>query len=167
MILSFVYINNILGIPKEIWQNERRVSIVPATVSVLAKKGIKINIEENAGKEARFDNHQYESAGAKILSRNDLFAQSDVLFKIRPPILDKETYLFRDGQTLISLLMPAQNKDLVDVLARKKMNVFAVDCIPRISRAQTFDVLSSMANIAGYFVEIIYFFFILIDLYFV
>lgn len=124
--------------------------MVPASVSVLSKKGIQILVEEDAGAGARFSNADFETSGAKVVDRQDIFGKSDVIFKVRAPILETEVNLLKDRSTLISLLFPAQNKELLEALARKQMDVFAVDCIPRISRAQTYDVLSSMANIAGY-----------------
>lgn len=135
--------------PKEIWQGERRVAIVPATVSTLQKKGIQVLVEENAGSESKFSNAEYEASGAHIVQRPKLFSDTDIILKVRPPLIDNEINLFRDHSTLVSMLFPAQNKELIDALAKKNMNVFSMDCIPRISRAQTYDVLSSMANIAG------------------
>ncbi|KAF7488687.1 hypothetical protein SSS_04253 [Sarcoptes scabiei] len=139
-----------IGVPKEIFPNEQRVAIVPSTVIQLKKKNFTVLVEDNAGLGSKFLNDQYESSGAVITDRKNLFAESDIILKVRPPKIGDETRLFRDDSTLISLLFPAQNKDLMNELAERKMNVFAMDCIPRISRAQTFDVLSSMANIAGY-----------------
>ncbi|KAI5635359.1 4TM region of pyridine nucleotide transhydrogenase, mitoch domain-containing protein [Phthorimaea operculella] len=137
-----------IGVPKEIWQDERRVSVVPAVVSKLVKKGFSVNIEENAGALANFPNKAYEEAGAKITSLKDTF-QSNIVLKVRP-VVDKEVQHVRDEGTLISFLYPAQNQELIKQLAAKKVNAFAMDCIPRISRAQAFDALSSMANVAGY-----------------
>ncbi|KAK8759765.1 hypothetical protein V5799_002603 [Amblyomma americanum] len=98
--------------------------------------------------QAKFKNETYEASGARITDCKTTF-QSDIVLKVRPPIeLDKGH--LRNGSTLISFLYPAQNKQLVDELAKKQMTVFAMDAIPRISRAQVFDALSSMANIAGY-----------------
>ena len=116
----------------------------------MAKKGIQVYVEEDAGVGAKFSNADYELMGANVVKRKDLFALSNVIFKVRPPLLEKETKLFMDGSCLISFLYPAQNKELIDDLSHKGMNVFSVDCIPRISRAQAYDALSSMANIAGY-----------------
>lgn len=123
--------------------------MVPASAATLSKKGIQILVEEDAGSNAKFSNADFEAVGAKVVDRQNLFGNSDVIFKVRAPILETEVDLLKDRTTLISLLFPAQNKALVDALARKQLDVFAVDCIPRISRAQTYDVLSSMANIAG------------------
>lgn len=145
------------GIPKEIWKNERRVALAPATVATFTKKGIRVLVEENAGSEAKFSNTEYEASGATVVNRDKLFTQSNIILKVRPPVLDTEVKLFQNNSTLIGMLFPAQNKELIDQLAKKNMNVFAMDCIPRISRAQTYDVLSSMANIAGYVCSMILF----------
>lgn len=147
---DYIIISFIQGVLKETFNNEHRVAIVPSTVPLFLKKDIKILIEENAGLEAKFMNTDYESKGAFVVDRNRVFAQSDIILKVRSPLLDTETRLFRNESTLVSLLFPAQNQQLIEQLARKRMNVFAMDCIPRISRAQVFDALSSMANIAGY-----------------
>jgi len=137
-----------IGVPKETFTNEKRVALIPATVQTLTKKGFTINIEENAGTEAKFTNDMYASSGANISNSKAVY-DSDIVLKVRGPA-NEEVPLFRDQGTLVSFLYPAQNKELIDLLAQKKMNVFAMDCVPRISRAQVFDALSSMANIAGY-----------------
>ncbi|XP_037078898.1 NAD(P) transhydrogenase, mitochondrial-like [Pollicipes pollicipes] len=137
-----------IGVPKEIWKNERRVAMSPAATAVLTKKGFTVHVEENAGNEASFTNDAFAEAGAKIVDKATAY-NSDILFKIRQPIIE-EVPSFRDGGTLYSFIYPAQNKEVLDKLADKKMTVFAMDCVPRISRAQVFDALSSMANIAGY-----------------
>ncbi len=90
----------------------------------------------------------FESAGGKVVDKKTAF-QSDIVLKVRAPSKE-ETGLFRDQGTLYSFLYPAQNKDLVEALAKHNLTVFGMDCVPRISRAQVFDALSSMANIAGY-----------------
>lgn len=137
-----------VGIPKEIFQNENRVALSPVAAAALVKKGFTVNVEEQAGIAAKFKNEAYEASGARITDCKTTF-QSDIVLKVRPPIeLDKGH--LRNGGTLVSFLYPAQNKPLVDELSKNQMTVFAMDAIPRISRAQVFDALSSMANIAGY-----------------
>lgn len=111
-------------------------------------------VEENAGVEAKFLNNEYEASGAKLGSTQEVF-NADVVLKVRAPeenpnLRRHEAMLFKEGSTLISFLYPAQNTELVKKLAEKKLTVFAMDCIPRLSRSQVFDALSSMANIAGY-----------------
>ncbi|KAH6927593.1 hypothetical protein HPB50_006129 [Hyalomma asiaticum] len=137
-----------VGVPKELYQNENRVALTPAAAAVLVKKGFTVNVEEQAGVAAKFKNEAYEASGARVTDCKTTF-QSDIVLKVRPPI-DLDKGHLRDSSTLISFLYPAQNKSLVDELAKKQMTVFAMDAIPRISRAQVFDALSSMANIAGY-----------------
>ncbi|XP_054271964.1 NAD(P) transhydrogenase, mitochondrial-like [Macrosteles quadrilineatus] len=137
-----------IGVPKEIWQNEKRVAITPAVVATLAKKGFTVKVEAGAGKEAKFPDVAYMGSGAKIVDNKAAFS-SDLVLKVRPP-KESEVELFQPDSTLISFLYPGQNQALVDLLGKKKINAFAMDCIPRISRAQVFDALSSMANISGY-----------------
>ncbi|GLV37820.1 hypothetical protein CBL_06478 [Carabus blaptoides fortunei] len=137
-----------IGVPKERWQNERRVAVTPVVAGAFVKKGFTVNVEENAGFEAKFRNEDYLNVGAKVVNTQTAF-NSDIVLKVRQP-LDNEINNIRDNSTLISFLYPAQNKPLIDTLASKKINAFAMDCIPRISRAQVFDALSSMANISGY-----------------
>lgn len=124
------------------------VAITPAVTATLVKKGFNVNLETNAGFEAKFRDNDYINAGAKIVNSKNIY-NSDILLKVRQPT-ESEIPMIKDGSTLISFLYPGQNKELIDKLAQKKINAFAMDCIPRISRAQVFDALSSMANIAGY-----------------
>ncbi|KAG8234668.1 hypothetical protein J437_LFUL006557 [Ladona fulva] len=137
-----------IGVPKEIWQNERRVALTPAVVTILSKKGFTVKVEDGAGTAAQFRNDDYTQAGAKVVDKKAVF-DSDIILKVRQPLLP-EINNFRQGSTLISFVYPAQNKEVVDKLAERKLNLLAMDCIPRISRAQVFDALSSMANIGGY-----------------
>lgn len=137
-----------IGVPKELFPNEKRVALSPAAVQVLVKKGFTVNIEDTAGEQAKFLNEDYEAAGALIKGQQDVF-HSDIVLKVRGP-LSEEVEKFRENGTLISFLYPAQHQSLVDQMAKRHMTVFAMDCVPRISRAQVFDALSSMANIAGY-----------------
>ncbi|ELU08990.1 hypothetical protein CAPTEDRAFT_163980 [Capitella teleta] len=148
VIPGVAYSNLTIGVPKETLNLEKRVALVPATCATLIKKGFSVNIEENAGIGAKFSNAEYEAAGAKVVSTKDAF-QSDIVFKVQKPNM-QEVAALREQNTLYSFLYPAQNKELVDALAARKSTVFAMDCVPRISRAQTYDALSSMANIAGY-----------------
>ncbi|XP_050309949.1 NAD(P) transhydrogenase, mitochondrial-like [Anthonomus grandis grandis] len=137
-----------IGVPKEIWKNEKRVAITPLVTQTLTKKGFNVHIEESAGVLAKFRNEDYEQAGAKLVDTKKVF-DSDIILKVRQP-LNTEVPKFNADSTLISFLYPAQNAELVQQLGERKINAFAMDCIPRISRAQVFDALSSMANIAGY-----------------
>ncbi|KAF5296285.1 hypothetical protein FQR65_LT10281 [Abscondita terminalis] len=124
------------------------VAVTPAIAELLVKKGFSVNVEKDCGAGATFRDLDYEKAGAKVVDKATAF-QSDIVLKVRQP-LENEIDLFKENSTLLSLLYPAQNKALVEKLSTKKMNVFGMDCIPRISRAQVYDVLSSMANVSGY-----------------
>jgi len=137
-----------LGVPKESWLNEKRVAISPAATAMLVKKGFNVNVETGAGKLSQFPDEAYAAEGAKIVAKAEAF-QQDITLKLRQPSIE-ETALLRDNATLYSYLYPGQNKELLDALAAKKMTVFGMDCVPRISRAQVFDALSSMGNISGY-----------------
>ncbi|KAM9972066.1 hypothetical protein ACTFIW_003415 [Dictyostelium discoideum] len=144
-----------IGIPTEVYQNEKRVSMTPENVGVLVKKGYKVLVEEGAGKGAKFSDAKYIEAGAKITTAADLFKKTDILLKVRGPQFNTnlgkhEVEMMKEGATVISFLSPAQNQETLKLLSQKKATAIAVDCIPRISRAQVFDGLSSMANIAGY-----------------
>ncbi|KUI52735.1 NAD(P) transhydrogenase, mitochondrial [Cytospora mali] len=140
-----------VGVPRETFPNERRVALTPQNVALLLKKGFaKVIVQQGAGAEADFLDDAYERAGATLVdSTSSVFKQADIVLKVRGPSLD-EADLMHEGQTVISFLQPAQNKQLVEKIAAKKATAFAMDMIPRISRAQVFDALSSMANIAGY-----------------
>ncbi|GLB34881.1 putative NAD(P) transhydrogenase beta subunit [Lyophyllum shimeji] len=140
-----------VGVPKEIFPGERRVSLTPQNAALLLKKGFaRVLVERHAGAEAQFLDEQYTKAGATIVSREEVFGSSDIMLKVRPPLHGQETEFVKEGSTIISFLYPAQNKTIVDSLASRKVTALAMDMIPRISRAQVFDALSSMANIAGY-----------------
>eukprot|EP01069_Polyplicarium_translucidae_P008882 Polyplicarium_translucidae@DN3268_c0_g1_i1.p1 len=142
------YTLNSVGCPKESYTNECRVAQSPDTVAMLVKKGFAVKVEKGAGAAASFPDHTYLSAGAQIVERAAAF-QCDAVLKVRSPTKE-ETLLMKPGSFLFSVVQPGQNKETVDALAKRQLNAFAMDCIPRVSRAQGFDVLSSMANIAGY-----------------
>merc|ERR1712117_34365 len=137
-----------LGVPAETWTNEKRVACTPANTALLTKKGFTVNIQEGAGRLSNFRDEDYAAAGGNIVSKDAAFKQ-DITLKLRQPSLE-EVALLRDEATLYSFLYPGQNPDLVKALAAKKITAFGMDCVPRISRAQVFDALSSMANISGY-----------------
>ena len=138
-----------VGIPKEDKAAEARVAATPESVKLLVKEGYKVQIESGAGAAASYPDDAYKAAGATITDTAGAWG-SEIVFKVNEPTLD-EVGLARSGGVLISFIRPAQNTDLMDALKGKGMTVIAMDCLPRtISRAQTFDALSSMANIAGY-----------------
>lgn len=137
-----------LGVAAESAAGETRVAATPAVVRQLVALGYEVEVESGAGARASFPDEDYEDAGAKICSREECW-QADVVVKINAPT-EAEAAELRPGATLISLIGPAVRPDLVDALARRPISVLAMDAVPRISRAQSMDVLSSMANIAGY-----------------
>ncbi|WP_294645542.1 Re/Si-specific NAD(P)(+) transhydrogenase subunit alpha [uncultured Aureimonas sp.] len=138
------------GVPKERFAGERRVALTPESVGRLQKLGYECLVETGAGDAARFSDAAFEAAGARVVpNAAALWAQADIVAKVRPPEAD-EVALVRSGQILISFLYPAQNASLLEDLRAKGATVLAMDMVPRISRAQKMDALSSMANIAGY-----------------
>jgi H+-translocating NAD(P) transhydrogenase subunit alpha len=139
-----------VGIPSEIFPNELRVAATPKTVKRLQKQGFEVYIQHNAGVKANFSDKEFEEAGAKIVqTAADIYGKSDIVLKVKEPSVE-EVEMMKEGLVLLSYLWPAQNQDLLKKLADQKVNAIAMDAIPRISRAQKMDVLSSMANIAGY-----------------
>jgi len=139
-----------IGIPRETLAGEKRVATVPDVVEKLIKLGFGVAVEAGAGDAAQINDDAYRAAGAEIVTdRARLWAMSDIVFKVRGPDSD-EIGLLREGGTLVSFIWPAQNPELLKKLAARKATVLAMDSVPRISRAQKLDALSSMANIAGY-----------------
>lgn len=137
-------------IPKEIDPNEDRVAISPKNISKLKKLGYDVYIQSNAGLKAKYTDEDYLNAGAIIVdSAEELYSIADIVFKVQPPT-DQEINLMKPGTLVLSYLYPALNQQLLTKLAEKGINAVAMDAIPRISRAQKMDVLSSMSNIAGY-----------------
>ena len=137
-----------IGIPKESVINETRVAATVNTVLQLIKLGFDIVVESGAGKSASFTDELYLEVGASIVNTDEVW-KSDVIYKVNPPN-EEEISKIQEGAVLVSFLYPAQNPDLVRILSTKNINVLAMDMVPRISRAQSMDALSSMANIGGY-----------------
>jgi len=145
-----------IGAPREVHPGECRVAITPDTAEQLQKLGFSVAIEAGAGEKAHFSDDAYREAGVEVIDNvKDLWAQSDILLKVDAPethpheCID-ETKLLREGGTLLSFIWPAQNPELMEKLAARKATVLAMDSVPRISRAQKMDALSSMANVTGY-----------------
>ena len=138
-----------VGIPEEVAPGERRVAATPDTVGRLQKMGFEVLIERGAGVLASYDDALFEAAGATLLDTAELWGQADLILKVNAPT-DAEVELIREGQRLISFIWPDQDEALVKKLAARKATVFAMDKVPRISRAQKMDALSSMANVSGY-----------------
>lgn len=140
----------IVAIPKEITSDERRVAIAPENVIAFTKLGYEVYLESGAGSSAELPDRVYEEQGARIIECTEsIWSSADLILKVNPPTLE-EASLIREGVTLICFVYPARNEELLKVLAEKKINLLAMDCVPRISRAQSMDALSSMANVAGY-----------------
>lgn len=139
-----------IGVLRETADREKRVAAVPDTVRQYVKMGYKVLVQSGAGVAARLADRVYEDAGASIVAgANEVWQQCDLVLKVRPPTLEEAKFA-REGQILICLFWPAQNPELIEKLESKKATVLALDCIPRISRAQAVDVLSSQAAISGY-----------------
>jgi len=138
-----------IGIPKEIEPGERRVAATPDSVKRLLELGFEVLVESGAGESAGFADAEYRESGAEIAADVASVWNCDLVTKVCAP-QTHEVGLLREGGLLVSLLFPAQNEALVEALATRRVSVIALDAIPRVSRAQKLDVLSSMANIAGY-----------------
>ncbi|CAG4885292.1 pyridine nucleotide transhydrogenase, alpha subunit [Georgfuchsia toluolica] len=141
----------LIGVPREVFPNEKRVATVPEVVEKLIKLGFSVAVESGAGDAANFSDETYRAAGAEIITgAAQLWAKSDIVFKVRGPS-QEEVGLMREGGTLISFIWPAQNPELMQQLAAKKATVLAIDSLPRtLSRAQKMDALTSQAGVAGY-----------------
>ena len=140
----------VIGVPREVFPGEKRVATVPDVVPRLAKLGFGVIVQSGAGEAASISDAAYEAAGARIVAdAAAVWSGADIVFKVRAPTLD-EVRSMREGQVLVSFIWPAQNPELLQALAARKVTVLAMDSVPRISRAQKLDALSSMANIGGY-----------------
>ena len=145
-----------IGVPKEVVEGETRVAAIPATVSDLKKLGGEVLIEKGAGQAASFSDADYDKAGAIVVGdAAELYSQADVILKVQPPTkhpgLNKhEVDLLKDEATLVGFLAPTTNRELVERLQQRRVTAFAMELIPRITRAQSMDALSSMATVAGY-----------------
>ena len=139
-----------IGSPKEVMPGEARVAMTPDSAIQLQKLGYECFIESGAGLEARFSDADYQAAGVTVVdSAEALFQSVDVIAKVRPPLEDEVNRLSK-GQTLVGFFNPAGNETLLELAKSRQANVIAMEMVPRISRAQKMDALSSMANIAGY-----------------
>jgi len=138
-----------IGVPKESYAGEKRVATTPDVAAQLIKLGFDVAVESQAGVAANFSDAGYEAAGCSVASAEEIWSNSDIVLKVRGPD-DEEVEHLKSGQTLISFLWPAQNPELLEKLTKRGVTAMAMDSVPRISRAQKVDALSSMANIAGY-----------------
>jgi NAD(P) transhydrogenase subunit alpha len=138
------------GIPKEVTPGETRVAVIPETVKKLTQKNLEVLVEASAGADSGYPDADYEQAGATVVaSADELFSQADMILKVARPT-EEELGKLREGQVVVALLAPAFHTDLAQALAEKKVVSFSLDAVPRITRAQSMDVLSSMSTIAGY-----------------
>ena len=146
----------VVGIPKETFPGERRVAIIPASIPVLQRLDLEILVESKAGEDAGYADNEYLEKGAKIIeSRAHLFSSADIILHIRGFGANSKNGrtdldLLKENQIIIGMIEPLSNPDNIEVLANLKVTAFALELMPRITRAQSMDVLSSMANISGY-----------------
>ncbi|MER3523206.1 MAG: NAD(P)(+) transhydrogenase (Re/Si-specific) subunit alpha [Ignavibacteria bacterium] len=139
-----------IGVPKETLNGETRVAIIPALVSHLMRDKHQVLIESGAGAAASFSDDAYTAAGAGIVSdARTLYAESDLVLKVQPPTV-AEAQLLREGSSYAGFLAPLAHRDVVRVFVRRRVTAFSMEYVPRITRAQSMDALSSMATVAGY-----------------
>src|SRR5665811_2555535 len=140
-----------IGVPREVFPDEKRVATVPEAVEKLIKLGFTVAVESGAGDAANFSDEVYRAAGAEVITgAAALWAASDIVFKVRGPTTE-EVGLLREGGTLVSFIWPAQNPELMQQLAAKKATVLAIRSLPRTrSRAQEMDALTSQAGVARF-----------------
>lgn len=138
----------LIGVPKEMHHAERRVALVPSTAGRLVKGGHRVLLEGGAGVAASFPDSAYQDAGAEIGSRAEALG-ADVILQVQAPRLDEVSH-YRQGAVLAALLQPAQARPLLDALAARSITAFAMELVPRTTKAQSMDVLSSQATVAGY-----------------
>ena len=138
-----------LAVPKEKTQTERRVALLPETVARLIKKGFQVAVEKGAGVESHFSDESYGEAGATLVSAQEIFKGAQIVVKVQPPNLE-EVQSMEAGSLLISFMNPHQNQPIIKMLQEKKIITFAMEMIPRVTRAQAMDALSSQATVAGY-----------------
>jgi H+-translocating NAD(P) transhydrogenase subunit alpha len=138
-----------IGAVKEITPGERRVAVSPQSVKKFLALGYKVMVEAGCGSEAGFNDEAYQVAGAQVVPNGEVWNQADILLKVCPPT-GAEVAKLKPGSSMVSFLWPARNDSILQQLNQKQATAIAMDCVPRISRAQKLDALSSMANIAGY-----------------
>src|SRR5438552_6436950 len=139
-----------IGVPKETAANERRVALVPDTAGRLVKTGLEVVVEQGAGTAAAFPDDAYRAAGAGLVATPAaVFGGSDVVLKVQPPA-PAEVALCREGAALVASFQPSAERETVSQLAARKVTAFSLALLPRITRAQPMDVLSSQATVAGY-----------------
>jgi H+-translocating NAD(P) transhydrogenase subunit alpha len=145
----------VIGVPKETYPGERRVAMIPALLPSLHKAGFEVWVEAGAGESASFPDSEYQDGGAHLTpSRDEIFAQADIILQVRTagsnPRFEEDLPRLRSGQILVGLMEPLWKAEVMPQLAQRGVTAFALELMPRISRAQSMDVLSSMATIVGY-----------------
>ena len=139
----------IIGVTKETKVKENRVALTPDVIKDIIKKGFRVQVETGAGLNSFYNDEAYRAAGCSIVGKNDVYGQSDVVMKVNPPA-PEEIAMMKKGATLISFMWAASNAPVVDACIQAGISAFSMDAIPRISRAQKMDALSSQANLGGY-----------------
>ena len=139
----------IIGIPKETKERERRVSVTPEVAKSLVTTGFTVHVEEGAGLLSFYTDEQYKAAGATLVAGNKVYAESDVVLRVNAPTADEIAQMKKEA-ILISFMWAATNPQLVEACCKAGITAFSMDAVPRISRAQKMDALSSQANLAGY-----------------
>ena len=137
-----------IGVPRESFAGENRVALIPASVAPLKKGGLDVIVERDAGTAAGFTDAAYEQAGAALGSRGDVFSTAEILLQIRA--IPAEPAKLRRGQTVIGFADPLGSPDAIRDLAETGVTAFSMELMPRITRAQSMDALSSMGTISGY-----------------
>ena len=137
-----------VGVPRETWAGENRVSLIPSAAAALKKSGLEVVVEQDAGAAAGFPSAAYEQAGAAVASRDAVFSTADILLQVRAVPADLPR--LRRGQAVIGFADPLGGPDAIRALAQAGVTAFSMELMPRITRAQSMDALSSMATIAGY-----------------
>jgi len=139
-----------VAVPKETVPGERRVALVPDVVARMVKQGYEVMVEKGAGEGAYYPDAAYEAAGAKLVEGKEaLYPEADLILKIQPPS-EEEVDLMKEGAVVVGFMQPHRYPERVKRLAERRVNAFALELIPRITRAQAMDVLSSQASVAGY-----------------
>ena len=139
----------IIGSVIESDNNEKRISISSETIKKYISKGFSVQIEKDYGKHSNISNEEFEKLGAKISDKDNIYKTSDIIIKIACPN-DFEISLIKNGSVLIGSFFPYLNKDKINKLLKKNIKIFSLELLPRITRAQSMDILSSQANLAGY-----------------
>jgi NAD(P) transhydrogenase subunit alpha len=138
-----------IGVPKETVHYEKRVALVPDGIKSLTKAGLRVIVEAGAGIDASVTDAMYRDAGATIAGADEVMGRADVILKVQPPSIE-EARTLKEGAILISFLQPVRNRDILDALAARHVTALSMHRVPRITRAQSMDALSSQSNIAGY-----------------